>query len=103
MTQWIVQPSGLIEPVPAPEFYIDGIGAIELFGACVRMHLFSHQMPLEGGNSPAQKVVMVKIIRPVNTLPCSIGQVAKCLFADGVPITEIPGPYGPGCKPQLVR
>ena len=102
MTSWVIPPVGLIEPVPAPEFYIDGIGAIELFGACVRMHLYSQQMPLECAGGPSQKVVMVKVVRPIVALPCAIGQVAQCLMLHDLPILARGPPEGGGFRPRVV-
>jgi hypothetical protein len=92
MTAWIVPPVGLIEPVVAPEFYVDGIGAIEMVGNCVRIYLVTEQMPLEASGNP-QKIVSVKIIGPLPNVPGVIGQLAQCL--SGI----FPGPPGP----RLVR
>lgn len=101
MTQWIIQPNQLIEPAPAPEFYIDGCGAIEQFGSCVRLHLYSQQMPLEYAGGISQRVVVVKIVRPVATLPKIMLQVAQCLWPDGADICR-GCPIPTGGRPRLV-
>ena len=79
MSRWIVPPDGLIEPVPASELYTDGIGAIELIGdGNIRLHMICDQMPFDGPVS--QRVVVAKLIRPISSVPTSIGQLAQCLL-----------------------
>ena len=102
MTQWIIRPNELIEPAPAPEFYIDGCGAIEQFGSCVRLHLYSQQMPLECAGETSQKIVMVKIVRPVATLPKAMLQIAQCLWPDAEEACRN-CPVPSNGKPRLVR
>lgn len=81
MSAWILAPSGLFEPVPAPEIYVDGIGAIETIGSGnVRVHLIQEQMPLEIAAGAPQKIVVAKIIGPVMNIPGVIGQLAQCLW-----------------------
>lgn len=98
MSNWIIRPSGLIEPVPVPEFYVDGCAGIEAYGACVRLHFYSEQMPLEAAPGIPQKVAVVKIVRPLATMPQTMMQFAKCMW-----------PEDPLCmtaterKPHLVR
>lgn len=83
--RWIIPPVGLIEPMPAAEFYVDDCGAIERVGENVRMHYYSEQMPVEFGGAEAQKIVMVKIVRPIATLPKTMLQIAHCLWPEGLP------------------
>lgn len=100
MVEWIIPPVGLIEPVPAPEFYIDGIGAVEMIGACVRIYYFVDQMPLEVGGVPAQKIVALKIVRPIESIPAAIIRLATCLAT----AERSPGVHsGPPFKPRLVQ
>lgn len=95
---WLIPPNGLIEPAPAPEFYTDGCGAIEMFGVCVRFHLYSEQMPLEYVGGLPQKIVVVKIVRPIKMLPRTLIQITKCLWPDDPPCMR-----PDGGKPHLVR
>ena len=93
---WVVAPSGLIEPVMAPEVYVDGIGAIELIDSGnIRIHLVCEQLPLEAACGVPQKVVVAKIVGPVLNVPLVIGQLAMCLWK---PVKEPP----PRSKPRLV-
>jgi hypothetical protein len=69
----------LIEPAAAPEFFIDGCGAVELVGSCVRFYLCAEQLPLESGLGGAQNIVLVKIVRPLAGIPDTIAQLARCL------------------------
>ena len=101
MRQWIVPPNGEIEPAPAPEFYIDDIGPIELFGANVRLHCYSEQLPLEcAAGFPPQRVVVVKIVRPLRSVAPSIGKLAQCLWQPP-PLGGVKPPAG--FCPRLVR
>lgn len=105
MTHWIIPPSGMIEPVPAPEFYIDRIGAIELIGSDVRLYLITEQMPLEIAAGAPQCVLALKVRRPLLSLPQGVVQMAQCLCG-GHPAIEAEArgpPDGNGRKPHLVR
>jgi len=99
MCAWIIPPvAGLIEPSIAPEFYVDGFGAIELIGSCIRIYCCTQQMPLEAKGEP-QLVVAAKIIRPIAHIPIGIGQLAQCLM-----LTErTPDIHVTGQRPHLVR
>lgn len=79
MAHWIIPPERMIEPVVAPEFFVDGIGAIEAVGARVRAYYYVEQMPLEAGNGPPQRILTVKIVRPMAAVADSIGRMARCL------------------------
>lgn len=93
MSAWIVPPHGAIEPCPAQEFYVDGIAGIELVsGGCVRVYLFSEQMPLESGGAGEQKIISVKIVGPLVNVPTVIGQLAQCLIPSA---KELIGGRGP--------
>ena len=78
MALWIVPPVGILEPCPAPEFYADDIGAIELNGDNIRLYMVAEQLPLDIGTGP-HKIVVAKIVRPICSVPFSIGQLAQCL------------------------
>lgn len=84
---WVVPPvTGLIEPAIAPEFVVDGIGAVEVHNGNLRIYLFSNQMPLELGPGLApQKVIACKIVGPVTNIPAAIGQLASCLVQKAEP------------------
>lgn len=104
MSAWIVPPkANVIEPAIAPEFYITGCAAIEqVAGDCARFYLTAEQMPLETIGADAQQVVLVKIVRPLGGLACTIIQLAQCLtgeFRAGVPAAIPQGPF----LPRLVR
>lgn len=81
MASWIVPPvTGLIEPVPAPEFFVTRIGAIErISNENVRLYGCSEQMPLEGGG-PIM-VVQIKIVRPISTVSEGIAHMLRCMGA----------------------
>lgn len=97
MTHWIIPPDGLIEPCPAPEFYSDGYSAVELVGDCARFYLTCAQMPLEAAGGVPQQVVVVKIVKPLRSLPGVLVNVAHCLWGDD------PRHHAPhGFKPRLV-
>ena len=97
MPEWIVQPQGMIEPAPAPEFYIDGVGGIELIGACIRVYCIVEQLPLEAMGGHAQKIVVAKIVRPLRTVPSAIIRMAQCLGAESQTLPPKPS------KPRLVE
>ena len=84
MVHWIVPPVGLIEPSPAPEFYVTEIGAIEMVGEhCIRLHFVAEQMPLESAGGLPQKIVVVKVVRPIFNLPGALVKIAQCMDCDG--------------------
>lgn len=96
MSGWIIPPHGLIEPVPAPEIYCDGIGAIErLDHGTICVHFVREHLPLEGG--APQRVVVAKLFRPMEGVAYSIGQLAQCLAPSVVP------PAPPGQRPIVVK
>lgn len=79
MASWIVPPvAGLVEPVPAPEFFVTRIGAIERMSEdYVRLYGCSEQMPLEGGS--ALHIVQIKIVRPISTVSEGIAHMLRCM------------------------
>ena len=81
MTRWIVPPVGLIEPAPAPEFYVEGCGALELTATCARLYLCSAQAPIEAASAAAQRIVCVRIVVPRDAVTVLLGQLALCLNA----------------------
>jgi hypothetical protein len=96
MCAWIVPPkAGLIEPAIAPEFFIDGCGAVELIGSCVRFYLCAEQLPLEAASSGAQSIVLVKIVRPLAGIPDTIAQLAQCLTDHRGPDQRPGAPFRP--------
>lgn len=98
MCAWIVAPvANLVEPVMAPEIYVDGIGAIEYNKGSVRVYLTAEQLPVEGG--AAQHIVGAKIIGPLSSLPMIIGQLAMCMITGRGNEIEPPTPG----RPHLVR
>lgn len=89
--RWVIAPQGLIEPVPAPEIFVYGIGAIEVMPrGNLRVILFQEQLPIEGG--PVQRIVVAKLVGPMSNVPIVIGQLAQCLVDPDEPT-----------KPRLVR
>lgn len=97
MPSWIIAPSGLIEPVPAPEIYVTGIGAIESVGTGdLRVVLVQEQLPLESGGHVPQRVVVAKLVGPTMNVPTIIGQLAQCLWRPTLHIPE-------GSRPRLVE
>jgi len=90
MSAWVVPPSvEMVDPAIAPEFYVDGIGAIEIAGGNLRLHLVSDQMPF--GSNASSKIVVVKIVGPLLNVPQVIGQLAQCLWRETT--RPIKGPW----------
>lgn len=99
MSAWIIPPcAGLIEPSVAPEFFIDGAGAIERIGDSLRFYLSAKQLPLEAGCGEAQHVVIVKIVRPIRGLSRTAIQLMQCIDCESLPNCQ-QGPW----TPRLVR
>lgn len=95
MPIWIVPPAiGLIEPSPAPEFFTDNVGAIELIGDYIRVFYCTEQLPLEVDMHAAQRVVAVKIVRPITAIPDAISRLAMCLRGNDRAL-PVNGPRGP--------
>lgn len=98
MVEWIVPPAGMIEPAPAPEFYVDDVGAIEHIGSNVRIYFCAMQLPLEAGCIAPQKIVQVRIVRPVCAIPGAIIRLASCLTSERSPDVSFRPPF----KPRVV-
>ncbi len=98
MSEWIIPPEGIIEPSPAPEIYIDDAGAIELVGNDIRIYCYVQQLPLEiaGGS---QKVCVLKVRRPIVTIPATICRLARCIDTNRHPSFYPGGPF----KPHVVK
>lgn len=81
MSRWIIEPDGLIEPVPAPEIRCNRIGAIQVLDGdefCV--HLVRDQLLIEDMNAPPQAIVVGHIIGPAVGIPEAISYLAQCLW-----------------------
>lgn len=95
MSRWIIAPTGLIEPVPAPEIFVDGIGAIEAIGGGnLRYYLIQKQLPIERAVENPQKIIVAKIVGPLGNVPTYIGQLATCVWPEDEP---------PPAGPRLVK
>lgn len=96
MCNWIMKPiQGLIEPAIAPEFYIDGIGAVEMLNGAVRFYAFSEQLALEGAATIAHKIVAYKAIVPLGLVAALAPPVLQCVpgfsfFSEEPPPTQGP-------------
>lgn len=98
MPEWIIPPIvGLIEPALAPEFTVDLIGAIELLGSDIRVHYCSTQLPLELPTGGVQHPVILKVRRPLQSIPSAIVRLAQCLDGERL-APKINGPW-----PRLVE
>lgn len=65
MSVWIIPPCpGLIEPSPAPEIYIDGIGAVQCTGRSLRIACYANEICLYGAGP--QRVVKFWVRRPLS-------------------------------------
>lgn len=51
----------LIEPFAIQDIYVDGVAKIEMLGTCARVWMFTYC-----GN---ERVLVAKLIRPINTVP----------------------------------
>lgn len=81
MPLWVMPPiAGLIEPVPAPEIYIDGIGAIEVAGGMARVFLYAEELSISGGETSL--IVKAIIRRPVKNVGQAIGSLASLAHAE---------------------
>lgn len=99
MSDWIVLPiAGLIEPVPAPEYFIEKVGAVELIpGGAVRFYLCATQRQVEAPADKPVHSVILRIVQPLLGIPEDIEMLARCLIerAPGI----VPSPW----QPHLVR
>lgn len=67
MPRWLMPPvEGLIEPIPAPEIYVDDIGAIEIRDGIVRIYSYAEELSLHGG--PPLRVVKLIVRGPLKTM-----------------------------------
>jgi hypothetical protein len=106
MTQWIMPPSGLIEPVPAPEIRCDRIGALQrLPNGEFRVHLVRDQLPLEDADAEPQGLVVGHIDFPALIIPDAIGLLARCLIGCGCLKPTVPPnlPANGGSFPRAVK
>lgn len=100
MSQWIVPPVGLIEPVPAPEIYVDDFAAIELIGNnMVCLHGVVYRQSIESAEAPTQSIVVVRMLRPIASIPVVTSRIMQILMPRG----EAPPILPFGGKPHLVR
>lgn len=58
---WILKPDGLVEPVPAPEFFVDGVGAIEEHNGLLRLFYYANRTSLYSDESVRQVEVVVRL------------------------------------------
>jgi hypothetical protein len=75
-----VKVPALIEPVPIVDDFVQGIACIERVGPCARFVLFCDQTIVEAGNLRA-RVIVRKIIMPMESLPIAMGQTSDFLAA----------------------
>lgn len=81
MSRWIIPPHGnMIEPVPAPEFFSTGIGAVEIFEGGWRFYLVAEQLVIEAPSAAPQCVLVAKVVTSTAVLPKSIWQLAHCMM-----------------------
>lgn len=69
---WIMKPERLVEPVPAPEFFVDGIGAVEECDGLVRVFYYANRTNLYGDE--VMKQVEVILRRPLVSIQGSLAQ-----------------------------
>lgn len=99
MSEWIVAPiKGLIEPSVAPEYFVNGPGAIERIGSNLRFYLYARQLPLEAGSTEPNLIVQCKITRPMFGIHSTAIQLLHCLDTEQMP--DMPRGYS---APRLVR
>lgn len=58
---WILKPAGLVEPVPAPEFFVDGVGAIEESNGLLRLFYYANRTSLYSDEMSKQVEVVVRM------------------------------------------
>lgn len=102
MCAWIVPPvAGLIEPVPAPEIYIDDMGCAELIrGGIVRKGYYADESVLDGG--PIQRVLKLWVRIPLFRTPLILSKNARInefMLGEAAPPIAPAGPF----RPHLVR
>lgn len=100
MCAWIVPPgAAVIEPAPAPEIFITGVGAIERIGDLVRFYCVAEQRTI--GCDQANQVVVVKIVRPLTGMTDTVIQMLQCL-AERRPPPIVDAPPTQPTRPHLV-
>lgn len=103
MRAWIVPPiAGLIEPVPAPEIFIDDIGVVEACGPTIRIGYYCEEGPLFSGGQ--QNVVKLWLRRPLVRTPAILRKIAainEFMIGMGHMPPAPPG-RGPYSGPRLV-
>ena len=103
--RWIIQPPvDLIEPVPAPEIYIDDIAAVEINGSCARVICCTYEMV--PGSDALQKIVKVIIRRPAEGALRAAGilnSVAQHVFYGEGPTGFKPRPVRRPCVVRRLR
>jgi hypothetical protein len=66
----------LIEPVPAPEYFVSGLGRIEpIGGGNYRFLLYSNQPLTEDPEGPMQRVVTLRVVGHADGIPEAMAQL----------------------------
>jgi len=92
---WIIPPvAGLIEPVVAPEIYVENIGAVQFTGHSLRIAYYAREMSVHGGDG--DPVIKLWLRRPTCQSALILSHVQRIneFFADRAPV---------GSKPFRVR
>lgn len=77
----------LIEPYEVQDTYVDGIGDLENLGGCFRTVYFKYHQ-IEPGRW--ERVVAVKVVRPIRSLMRRDGYFAKMIEEARPPVIHIP-------------
>ena len=68
-----IPPQALVEPVPIQDVFVSGIGEIEIIGPCARFILYVDQHPIGDGDIAQERVVVAKIVMPMEAIQPAIG------------------------------
>lgn len=102
---WIVPPPvPLIEPISVQEIMVNGPGGIYYDNGNMMIPLYREETTMEAPGGPAQRIVKVKIIAPLCSLPDTIAMLARCLIWPAPPIQpEHPQPSRNGTNVRPLR
>ena len=67
-----IPPPALVEPVPIQDVFVSGIAEIEIIGPCARFILYVDQHPIGDGDAGRERVVVAKVVMPVEAIPPAI-------------------------------
>ncbi|MBI1202577.1 MAG: hypothetical protein GC182_08705 [Rhodopseudomonas sp.] len=102
MTNWIIEPSDIVEPVPAPIVWVEGTCAISLSNGIVTRYLFARHDRLDGTSDRVLELVLkYPAANVADEVMLAAKLTAACLRGDKV-ARQPQSPPG-GFTPHLVK